>query len=85
MSDFTIVKIFQPRETPFNYYGISLKINEDIRYIATDENGEVYGFTSRPIGNSSYWSDGNPHRSLFLGIAYFKGEWSDSLVEVLAN
>lgn len=66
----------------FQYFGAIMKINETIQYIATDKNGDVYGFSSKPRCNNSFWEDGCSHKTMFLGVIRYTGDWQDSLMEV---
>lgn len=66
----------------FNYFGNCLTIPDTIRYIATDADGMVYGYTGVPkrLANYREWSG-------MGGVELAKAEvgtfnWKESLVEV---
>jgi hypothetical protein len=43
-----------------DYYGEIIQIPSQCKFVATDENGEVWAFTSKPEVNNDgrWWSDG---------------------------
>jgi len=60
----------------------NLEIPECIKWIATNENGEVFGFTNKPILNncSLGWESTNKnHNPMRINLKPHEGGWEESL------
>jgi hypothetical protein len=76
--------------TLFDYFGIALSIPAGVKWLATDENGTVYGYFDEPYSrckpchdNSGFWdSDGD---SVKIVKIKFAGDWRHSKIEVTKN
>jgi hypothetical protein len=83
---FTIKKIKSDRYINYLNHGIFIPKDVEIqriKFIATDADGSVYGYTNRPYvaENSDGWSSIDGEYYLIAGIEY-EGDWNNSLVEV---
>ena len=80
---FQILRFTERSYKSFNYFGINLKLPNRIKYIATDSDGEVYGYYRTPYNDSNSWGTADEDDVyLFLGTIEFKGDFKHSLVEV---
>lgn len=67
-----------------DYYGLILTISERIKYIATDDDGCIHGYYSKPQ-LSQYgtgWYASGSILSTFLGIIKFEGDCDESLMKI---
>ena len=55
---FTILRFTERSRRAVNYHGCTIRLPDDIRYIATDVDGNVHGYSDQqPIcDESGYWS-----------------------------
>lgn len=65
------------------YFGISISINKGIKYITTDSDGKIKLWSSKPRFVYPAWVCENTDFCVAVGIANFKGDVKDSLVEVV--
>lgn len=69
------------------YFGIPLTIYDDIRWLATDENGSLYGYDWKPILSDDEWLPRNSASNAFyIGNADLEGmDWEKTLLEIKNN
>ena len=73
----------------FNYFGLSILIPDEIFWLATDEDGTIFGYFDEPScvkmnlgsANTGYWDDNN---EVYVKIAKIKiiGDWHESKLRV---
>ena len=64
------------------YFEHTLKVPDNVLCLATDENGELYGYCEDvPIDYRSSWSNDSCKYTYFGKITY-TGDWKQSLQEV---
>lgn len=66
-----------------NYFGVKLRIPEEVNYIATDNDGGVWGFCREPWYNkeTDSWNSDFSYRELGTK-ASFSGDCADSLMRI---
>lgn len=83
---FTILRFTERSRRAVNYHGCTIRLPDDIRYIATDVDGNVHGYSDQqpPIcDESGYWSGDCVYGDyVLLGKIDFKGNASASLLEI---
>ena len=76
---------------PVVYFGsiIMVPIGKGITHLATDGDGEVFGFRSEPIysrDSSEIWTTDDTHHasfgSVYLTTIKYEGDWKDSLLTI---
>jgi hypothetical protein len=73
----------QPSFRKVNYFGIILQVPIEKYYIATDENGDIYAYSSKPWLGDTYWRGGSFGADVkYLGDVAFEGDWKESLMEI---
>jgi hypothetical protein len=75
-----------------NYFGLSIKVNLDVFYIATNRDGSIYGFNIKPIikNGRSHWMITKEEEEasddqvliILLGTSVFEGDWMNSLYTI---
>jgi hypothetical protein len=81
-----VVKSFIPENAhkkDVNFHGLSIKVDNDINFIAVDASGRVDGYKLRPqmIPENGWWIS-QEDDSVILGQMEFDGDWKESLLEV---
>lgn len=85
---FQIIKIVKENEEPHNtfpvkYFGYTIDVPMDIRWIATDADGKVYGYQHQPIKDYDFWINlGLEEISGYYFKIDFVGNWEDSLLYI---
>ena len=66
----------------FEYFGISIRISEEIKWIATDQNGTVYGYNLEPfmLPYRPYWETHG--KAARLKHVEFRGDFKQSKIQV---
>lgn len=68
-----------------NYFGRDFLLPRKIKYLATDGNGDIRGFTQRPNTNDlivGKWKSSNEENARFIATSEYQGNWRRSLQEV---
>ena len=66
------------------YFGETFNIPREVKYIATDCDGEIYGYILDPSLSWNKWilNDRDSNKAYILGNCTFQGNWEDSLMVV---
>ena len=64
-----------------NYFGIDFYVDEEIKYIATDKDGSIYGYIELPVERVNEWwaPEVSPP---YFGNCSYTGHWQCSLMAV---
>lgn len=81
----TITK-FQPnfKVKQVEYFGNSITIPTCVKYLVTDNNGDVRGFVTKPVRDEFFptWKSSDGVKARFIGNGNKSGNWKHSLQEV---
>jgi len=84
--DFKTSYLIEKYSTYVEYFGLPFSVSVNVKWLATDEDGTVYGYFDEPYSmckpwdNSGFWdSDGDFVKLLKLKFA---GDWRHSKIEV---
>lgn len=65
-----------------NYFNIKIECSMLITYIATDSDGDIWGFTSKPFDDGGNWSVNVDGGAEWLGFVEFDNEnYDETLVK----
>lgn len=66
-----------------NYFGIDLSVPFDAKFIATDDDGQIYTFDDEPIlvSTGTYFA-ANDTNAVYVGKCKFKGDTKESIVDI---
>ncbi|WGL96512.1 hypothetical protein [Arsenophonus nasoniae] len=71
------------RETKqVNYFGIELTIDADINFLATDDDGFVYGYCKKPMKVPERWKPKFTLQQPIAKVDLGDKDWKETLVEV---
>lgn len=67
-----------------DYFGIPLTIYDEIMWLATDENGRIYGYTVKPALSDNVWLAKNLASDWFyIGNVDLEDlDWKDTLLKI---
>jgi hypothetical protein len=87
--DFKTSYLIEKYSTYVDYFGLPFSVSVNVKWLATDEDGTVYGYFDEPYSickpwdNSGFWdSDGDSVKLLKIKFA---GAWRNSKIEVTKN
>jgi hypothetical protein len=82
--EFKIVTLKQNFTKPVLYYGILFTVPKNINYMATDKDGTVFGYSTKPIleGGGNMWVNTDFIDGVEIGVVEFEGDWRQSLQQV---
>lgn len=82
--EFKIVTLKQSFTKPVLYYGTLFTVPDRITYMATDKDGTVFGYSTKPIleAGGNMWVNTDYTDDLEIGVVEFKGDWRQSLQQV---
>ena len=81
---FKIEKIDAEVNKDVDYFGITCKINRITDWLATDDNGELYGYQYEPFFDpylKEWQSSDTDDIVIFMGNVEYTGSCEDSLME----
>ena len=83
MFDVTCVRriIDENMKTVF-YFGYAYKVPLWVRYVAVDEDGEIFGYCDKPEISKFYQHWCADDDGVEMGTVDYNGDWKESLVEV---
>ncbi len=66
-----------------NYFGIDLSVPCDAKFIATDDDGQIYVFDEEPnlVIDGAYFA-AHGTTAVYVGKCKFKGDNKDSIMEI---
>ena len=66
------------------YYGVSYTVTDSVNYMATDKDGTVVGYCSKPkhIPDLNMWVNTDYVDAVKIGVVEFEGDWRQSLQQV---
>jgi hypothetical protein len=81
---FKLVTLKQRCIKHVRYYGLDLYIPNRINYMATDKEGTVFGYSTKPIFESvgNEWVNTDYSDAVELCVVEFEGDWRQSLQQV---
>ena len=79
--NFTISS-FSSFYTSYNYFGTAITCPKWVKFLATAENGYIYGFPYKPTLGDREWYTADFSCMERLGLVKFGGDWKESLVEI---
>lgn len=87
---FKVTNIIHPQAAySIDYFGatVMVPLGSRITYVATDGDGEVYGFCKKPcldhgIGSDIWTNDSTSHSCTYLCKIQYEGDWKNSLLEI---
>jgi hypothetical protein len=82
--DFKIVNVKQRFVKIVLYYGVSYTVTDSVNYMATDKDGNVFGYYSKPkLGaDVNMWVNVDYCDAVKIGVVEFEGDWRQSLHQV---
>ena len=82
--DFKIVNVKQRFVKIVLYYGVSYTVTDSVNYMATDKDGNVFGYYSKPkLGaDVNMWVNVDYCDAVKIGVVEFEGDWRQSLQQV---
>lgn len=64
-----------------DYLGLQLSVNDDVKYVAMESDGRLYGFTKRPYLNPGYiWV--TPGDIFYIDKCFIDVHWAKSLRKI---
>jgi hypothetical protein len=84
--DFKTSYLIEKYSTYVDYFGLPFSVSVNVKWLATDEDGTVYGYFDEPYSickpwdNSGFWDSDND--SVKLLKIKFAGDWRHSKIEV---
>jgi len=64
------------------YFGIDMTVRESVKFLATDEDGEVYGFDMKPTTKATFWHVSEYAYDFVADVDLEGMDWKDTLVEL---
>ncbi len=82
--EFKIVTLKQSFTKPVLYYGTLFTVPKNINYMATDKDGTVFGYSTKPIleGGGNMWVNTDFIDGVKIGVVEFEGDWRQSLQQI---
>jgi hypothetical protein len=82
--DFKIVNVKQRFVKIVLYYGVSYTVTDSVNYMATDKDGNVFGYYSKPIleAGGNMWVNTDYFDAVKICVVEFEGDWRQSLQQV---
>jgi hypothetical protein len=83
--EFKIVNVKQNFIKPVLYYGTLFTVPKNINYMATDKDGNVFGYYSKPTklgADVNMWINNDYCDAVKIGVVEFEGDWRQSLQQV---
>ena len=65
-----------------NYFGIELSVPSDAKFIATDDDGQMYTFDEKPKLVDGGYFVAYSTTAVYVGKCKFKGDIKDSIMEI---
>jgi hypothetical protein len=84
--DFKTSYLIEKYSTYVEYFGLPFSVSVNVKWLATDEDGTVYGYFDepysicKPLGFSGFWDSDSD--SVKLLKIKFAGDWRHSKIEV---
>jgi hypothetical protein len=84
--DFKTSYLIEKYSTYVDYFGLPFSVSVNVKWLATDEDGTVYGYFDepysicKPLGFSGFWDSDSD--SVKLLKIKFAGDWRHSKIEV---
>jgi hypothetical protein len=81
---FKIIEFVSAATKTIHYFGHTIKIHSAINWIATDDNGFVYGYFGKPIldGDKRWKNIVSAPPCVLIASATYSGDFKNSLMEV---
>ena len=85
--NFETVEYVRGYANTVNYFGMRVAVPDGILWLATDEDGTLYGYFAEPyirsaFGNSSDFWDASTSANVKFANIKFKGDWKQSKIKV---
>lgn len=82
--EFKIVHLKQSFTKPVLYYGTLFTVPKNINYMATDKDGTVFGYSTKPIleAGGNMWVNTDYFDGVEIGVVEFEGDWRQSLQQI---
>lgn len=82
--EFKVVNLVKLHTKSVNYCGLYLYIPDRINYMATDKDGTVFGYSSKPIleASGNMWVNTDYFDGVKLVFVKYEGDWRQSLQQV---
>jgi hypothetical protein len=82
--EFKIVTLKQNFTKPVLYYGTLFTVTDSVNYMATDKDGTVFGYSTKPIleGGGNMWVNTDFIDGVEISVVEFEGDWRQSLQQV---
>ena len=85
--NFETVEYVRGYANTVNYFGMRVAVPSGILWLATDEDGTLYGYFAEPyirsaFGNSSDFWDASTSANVKFANIKFKGDWKQSKIQV---
>jgi hypothetical protein len=82
--EFKIVTLKPNFIKPVLYYGTLFTVPKNINYMATDKDGTVFGYSTKPIleADGNIWVNTDYTDGVEISVVEFEGDWCQSLQQV---